>query len=144
MYLSENFTLEEFTFSETAGRRGIDNSLPSGMLPKAVWLAGKLELARGVLGALHINSAYRCLEVNRAIGSSDTSQHVKLEAVDCRSLLGLAPLQMCQRIIDSRLQFDQLIYEFQSWMHISFVQEGLPRRSVLTIDKRGTQHGLVA
>lgn len=136
MNLSEHFTLEEFTFSETAVRRGIVNEPSDSEFEKLRWLATQFEDVRAIVGALHCNSVFRCLELNRALGSSDNSQHVKCEAGDLRSLAGLTPRKLCQLVIDSTLRFDQIIYEYESWMHISFTQDRLPRRSILTINKQ--------
>ena len=141
MNLSEHFTLEEFTFSDTATRLGIDNTPDDDQVQKLTYLASCLEVVRDLIGPMHINSGYRCEELNAAVGSKPTSQHLKCEAADCRSLAGLSPIEMCRRVVDSDIQFDQIIFEFGSWMHISFTDN--PRRSILTIDKRGTQRGLV-
>lgn len=145
MNLTEHFTLEEFTFSETAVRHGIANDPSDEEIDKLRWLATQFEDVRTITGALHCNSVFRCLQLNRAIGSSDNSQHVKCEAGDLRSLTGLTPLKLCQLVVASSLRFDQVIYEYNSWMHVSFVQNRPPRKMVLTINKqfpRGTP-GLV-
>ena len=84
MKLSDHFTLEEFTKSQTALRRGIDNS-PSdiGIIDNLKYLAQEIcEPIRQEFGPFSPNSAYRCLELNKALGSRDTSKHVTGHAVD--------------------------------------------------------------
>lgn len=142
MKLTQHFSLEELVFSETAVRYGVDNTPNKEQVAKLVWLAGCLEQIRILLGPLHVNSGYRCLELNRLLKSKDTSQHVKCEAVDLTSLTGKTPMQMCQLVRDSDLAFDQLIFEFKSWMHVSFAYNSTPRGSILTIDGAGVRLGL--
>ena len=141
MNLSEHFTLEELVASDTAARKGIDNTPSGRQVQKLTYLASRLEEVRALVGPLHVNSGYRSFNLNRAIGSKDTSQHVACEAADLSSAQYSA-LQLCQAVVDSGIQFDQLIYEFESWMHISFAQGRAPRGSVLTIDKQGVRTGL--
>jgi zinc D-Ala-D-Ala carboxypeptidase len=141
MTLSEHFSLEEMTFSETAARQHIDNTPNAEEIEKLRWLAGRLEEVRDLLGPMHINSGYRCLALNRALGSQDTSQHLKCEAADCTSIAGLSPLGMCTKVQQSDIAFDQCILEYGSWMHVSFTQ-GVPRGQMLTIDHNGTRLGI--
>lgn len=143
MNLSEHFTLEEFEHSDVALRHGLQNRVSSAMYPKAVWLAERFEEVRAIVGRLHCNSVYRCAEVNHLVGSKPSSQHLKLEAGDFISLDELSPLEMCHKIARSSVKFDQLIFEFDSWMHVSFVQQVVPRRSIITINSRGVFPGIV-
>lgn len=142
MNLTPHFTLEELTHSDTAVRLGIDNTPNAEQIDKLHELAIRLEMVRTITGGLIVTSGFRCLALNRAIGSSDHSQHVKCEAADVKSAIGLTPLQLCQKVAEAILPYDQLIYEFGTWMHISFAPGREPRRQVLTIDKRGTLAGL--
>lgn len=141
MQLTQHFSLDEFTASETAARRGIDNTPNAEQIEKLRYLAQRLEEVRDLVGALHVNSGYRCPKLNAAIGSKPSSQHIKCEAADLISLNWLTPIQLCRAIETSGVAFDQMIYEFDSWMHISFVEEN-PRWNVLTINKSGTKAGL--
>ena len=80
MQLSEHFTLEEFTASQTATRRGLNNTPSPQMIEKLKQTAQKMEQVRDLLGKpISINSAYRSPSVNRAIGGAATSQHCKGE-----------------------------------------------------------------
>ena len=144
MNLSEHFTLQEFTASDTAARMGFDNTPSAAQIAKLTYLASRLEEVRALVGPLHVNSGYRCLKLNRAIGSKDTSQHLKCEAADLTSLHGNNAYHLCDAVAGSGIGFDQLIFEFGSWMHISFVENKQPRGSVLTINKHGTFTGLTA
>ena len=143
MNLSDHFTLEELTASDTAARRGIDNTPDAGQVEKLRYLAAGLEMVRELVGPLHVNSGYRCPELNAAVGSKPSSQHLKCEAADVTCLNGTTPVAMCEAVANSDIPFDQIILEFNSWMHISFVSDREPRGSVLTINKSGTYTGLV-
>lgn len=123
-HLSQHFTLAEATNSQTAARLGIDNSSPPPeILTAASKTAVKMEKVRLVLNsnAIHISSWIRCLELNRALKSSDSSQHVKGEAVDFICPTYGSPLQVCKEIIKNvdLINFDQLILE-HTWVHISW------------------------
>lgn len=82
--LSENFTLEEFTRSDTATRLGIDNTPGEKELEALRILVERtLQPLRDRLGIpVHVNSGYRCPELNEAVGGVPTSQHQKGEAAD--------------------------------------------------------------
>lgn len=137
MQLSPHFTLAELTQSDTADRLGIDNTPSEGQIIALGKLAARLEDVRAITGPLQVTSGYRCNALNTAIGSKPTSQHVLCQAADLKSLAGLSALELCIKVKESSIHFDQLIFEFGSWMHISFTD--FPRRSILTIDKNGTR-----
>jgi len=86
-----------------------------------------------------INSAYRGPAVNEKVGGSKSSQHMVGCAADLR-IPGMNPDQVCRAIIEADLPFDQLIREFDSWVHISV--EPRLRHMVLTIDSTGTREGI--
>ena len=140
MQLSQHFTLEEMTFSETAARLGIDNTPPDDVVDTLRRTAAYLEDVRARLGVpLRISSGYRCLLLNRALRSKDTSQHVKGEAVDFVAPRFGAPRQIVDTLADSDVPFDQLILEYGRWVHISFSGGASPRRQALVIDQDGTR-----
>jgi len=142
MNLSPHFTLEELTASETADRQGIDNQ-PTDVKVKnhLKILAKNLEDVRECLGSpIHINSAYRSLVVNALLGSKPTSAHVKGLAADFVCPGFGTPKEVVQRLSSSNVAYDQLILEFDRWVHIGFSEEGyIPRKQVLIIDKQGTR-----
>lgn len=135
MQLSEHFTLEEFTRSETAARKGLDNSAPSEILDRLTLTAEKMEQVRGILGDAPITvfSGYRSPVVNRAVGGARSSAHMKGYAVDFKAR-NFSVAEAIKLIRQSPLRFDQLIDEFGAWVHISF--DPLPmRRQVLAARK---------
>lgn len=146
MNLTEHFTYEELIASDYARRKGIDNTPSDPVRANLLVLARQLEVVRGILGVpIEITSGYRCLAVNRALGSKDTSAHVQGLAADFRAPQFGTPLEVAQELARhaDAIGYDQLIHEFRSWVHIGFRAEGA-RGQVLTIDQRGTQIGLVA
>lgn len=141
MRLSAHFTLAEFTVSQTASRLGIDNTPTPEALENLKLVAQGLEGVRILLGVpIVISSGYRCLALNRAIGSKDSSQHVKGEAVDFEAPGYGSPRNVMDRIIDSGMDFDQCILEYppDGWVHMSFVRSG-SRHQALVIDRDGTR-----
>lgn len=142
MNLSPHFTLNELTHSQTAARRGIDNRPPESVLANMRnILCPGLEQVRALLGKpILISSGYRSQRLNVAVGGSVTSQHMLGLAADFTCPGFGTPLEVAHAIKQSGIEFDQLLYEFDSWVHISFAKH--PRLQVLTIDTRGTRPGL--
>jgi hypothetical protein len=140
MQLTKHFTLQEMIASETAARHGFDNTPNATQLANLVRMAELLEEVRALLDKpIMINSAFRSKQVNDAVGSKDTSQHLLGCAADIR-VPGMKPDEVCRAIMDSGLQYDQLIREFDSWTHISVpTKEMTPRRQALIIDRTGTR-----
>ena len=140
MRSSENFTLAEFTKSQTATRKGLDNS------PNEEHLANAKELFENVVqkvrdnfGITVINSGYRGPELNEAVGGSSKSQHCKGQAVDIE-VPGTSNYEVA-KWIEENLEFDQLILEFYTpgipdsgWVHVSYRPDA-NRASVLTAMK---------
>ena len=137
--LSPHFSLEELTFTD---HREFDNTPNAEELANLQRLAEFLEKVKVLLGGkpIMINSAFRCKQVNDAVGSKDTSQHRVGCAADIR-VPGMTPDQVVQAIINSGLPFDQVIREFDRWTHVSIPnREGeQPRGQALVIDKAGTR-----
>lgn len=131
MKLTEHFNLDEFTASETALRRGIDNTPGPAITEKLRMLAATLEQVRSLLGnnSIRISSGFRCLELNRAIGSGDLSAHTLGYAVDFTCPGFGTPKEVANKIAESPIKFDQLIYE-GTWVHLSIDPRN--RREVLT------------
>jgi len=137
--LSEHFTLEELTHTD---HREFDNTPNASELANLTRLAAFLEEVKTALGGkpVMINSAFRCKQVNDAVGSKDTSQHRIGCAADIR-IPGMTPDEVVRTIIASGLPFDQIIREFDRWTHISVTNtpDGKPRKQALIIDKTGTR-----
>lgn len=139
MKLSKYFDSRELIFSKIAEENGIDNMPDAKTLETLKYTASQLDKVRELLGKpVNVSSGYRCLQVNRRIGSKDTSQHLKGEAVDFKCELFGNPKKVFEAIKKSNIQFDQLIVEFNSWVHISFVKEG-GRRECLIYDRFGVE-----
>jgi len=140
MRLSANFTLSEFTKSQTALRLSIDNTPEGEHLEAAKELFEKVvQPVRDRFGVTVINSGYRGPELNEAVGGSANSQHCKGQAVDieCPGTSNYTVAKWIQDYLD----FDQLILEFYTpgipdsgWVHVSYNSEG-NRKSVLTAAK---------
>jgi len=137
--LSPNFTLDELTHTD---HRQFDNTPNADELANLSRLAAFLEQVKTVLGGkpVMINSAFRCKQVNDAVGSKDTSQHRVGCAADIR-VPGMTPDEVVKAIIASGIGYDQIIREFDRWTHISVpsVAGDNPRRQSLIIDKQGTR-----
>ena len=87
---------------------------------------------------IFISSGFRCLELNRALKSKDTSYHVLGLAADftCPSFGNIH--EVMRELANSSIQFDQLILEFGQWIHIAFPKQGeKPRRQMMRIGKSG-------
>ena len=139
MNLSLHFTLEELTFTD---HREYDNTPNEQELANLKRLAFFLEEVKKLLGgkAIMVNSAFRSAEVNRAVGSTDKSQHRLGCACDFR-VPNMTPDEVVQAIINSDLQYDQVIREFDRWTHLSIPNtvDNKPRKMALIIDKQGTR-----
>ena len=132
MSLSEHFSLDEATYSETAIRMHINNQPDERQLENMKSAANQLEAVRNVTGALRVNSWLRLPDVNVAVGGSKVSSHMDGWAIDCSSTAH-TPYELCQIVLKNNIKFDQLIHEYGRWMHISFAPE--MRQQSLTIYK---------
>lgn len=140
MKLSPHFTLEEMTFSETAIRKGLDNTPTDDVLFNLNRLAFFLEEVRSMLDKpVLINSAYRSPEVNASVGGKPTSQHCLGLAADIR-VPGMTPDEVVKSIKGSGLHYDQVIREYDRWTHVSIPAKNKePRKQALIIDNAGTR-----
>jgi hypothetical protein len=139
MNLTEHFTLAELTYTD---HREFDN-MPNGLeFDNLKRLAAFLEQVKIILRGkpIMVNSAYRSKEVNKAVGSLDTSQHRLGCAADIR-VPGMTPDEVVRAVIVSGMAYDQVIREFDRWTHISIPNTPnlVPRKSKLIIDKQGTR-----
>ena len=139
MNLTEHFTLEELTITD---HREYKNEPSPSERTNLVRLANFLEQVKVSIGGkpVMVNSAFRCKEVNDAVGSKDTSQHRLGCAADIR-VPGMTPDQVVKAIMAADLPYDQLIREFDRWTHISIPNDpqGKPRGQTLIIDNKGTR-----
>lgn len=139
MKISKHFNLEELTHSETAARLDIDQTPTSEVLDNLFFLARELENVRNLLGhPMLISSGYRSLPLNRHLKSKDTSAHVKGLAVDFICPAFGNPRSVVEAIFKSNIEYDQLILEYDKWVHLAFAQEN-PRNQSLIIDREGVR-----
>lgn len=137
MQLSEHFTLDEFTVSQTAARANIPN------IPTESDIACMKGLCINVLEPIRIytgkpiilSSGFRSQAVNSLVGGSKTSAHLFGCAADINSP-GMAAIDLAKLIIKLNLPFDQLIVEFGQWVHVGVP---VPKREILTAMKNGGQ-----
>ncbi len=132
--MTDHFTLEEFTYSAVAIERGVNNTPMSVLVLDSLhFTAAGLERIRSALAHNPINilSGYRCNALNRLVGGSIDSQHIKGEAVDftCPKYGGPREIVACLETFIDVLGIDQLILE-PSWVHASFTLN--PRHELLT------------
>ena len=135
--ISKNFTLEEFTTSDTAKAKGISN------IPSTQQVANLCALVHHVLQPLRdamgqeikIGSGYRCPKLNAAVGGVSNSQHLNGEAadlcIDGDKLKGKRWFDW----IKAHVVFDQLIMEHNAkgsyWVHVSYRADGKNRKQVI-------------
>ena len=130
--ISKNFKLSEFIESETAKKKGIDN-LPSEEIVENIKLLVNtvLQPLRDCISyPFHINSGYRCKELNKAVGGSKTSAHLKGLAADVD--LGSKQLnKILWEEIDRHpeITYDQYISEYgHTWIHIGIKPNNVGNR----------------
>lgn len=126
------FTIKELCKSSTATQRGIDNSPNSEIVSNLTQLVDKiLDPLREEYGeAIMVNSGYRCPELNKLVGGSETSYHRYGLAADITAGSKMENRRLFDLAINLDLPFDQLIDESNfSWVHISFSNK--PRKQIL-------------
>jgi len=142
MRLSKNFTLTEFTKSQTGSRLGIDNTPNEEQLENIIHLVENIiqPVRDHYRSPLTINSGFRGPKLNKAVGGSKTSQHCKGEAADIECP-GVANYDLAKYIMEN-LEYDQLILEFYTpgipdsgWVHVSLKRDGVQRKQALTAVK---------
>jgi zinc D-Ala-D-Ala carboxypeptidase len=137
MKVGKFFDLVEFTVSETAVRRGIDNTPPAFAITNIENVCRHgLDIYRERADRVVIvTSGYRSPKLNSAIGGAKDSQHTKGEAADI-IVPGLPVSEVIRQIRAWGIPFDQLIDEFGEWVHFSLKIEG-NRGEVLEARKVG-------
>ena len=129
MKLSLNFSLKELTASQTADRKGIDNTPTEEHIENLKLLCENiLQPTRDEWGIISVSSGYRSPELCLAIGSSERSQHARGQAADfeCHRVDN----KMLFEWITNELDDDQAILEFYNgtpdsgWIHVSYNKDG--------------------
>lgn len=141
MQLSEHFSKEELIRSDVALRRGLDNT-PSDRIVENLTVLCRvlLEPTRQLLEVpMHINSGYRSPGVNQVVGGAHTSAHLDGRAADFFPV-GMNLDAAFDKIRKSSLQFDQVIIECNTWIHLGMAAEGAkPRREAMKATGRPGQ-----
>lgn len=134
MQLTKHFHLHEFIKSDTAAKLGIDNKPEFRDVLNLMYLSLKLERVREVCynSPIIITSGFRNLPLNRAVGGSETSDHMRGLAADFKFISSANIKVLYNRIKQSSLTFDQLIL-YNTFMHIGLGEKN--RR--LCFDKSG-------
>jgi zinc D-Ala-D-Ala carboxypeptidase len=117
MQLSKNFSLAELTVT----------SKPFDNTPNAQQIENLRALAENILQPLRdeigkpirVTSGFRSPKVNAAVKGSKTSQHLQGQAADIK-VDGMTPRQVELTIVGLGLPFDQVINEYDSWVHVSY------------------------
>lgn len=141
--LSPHFSLFDLTKTNQSDLQENNRNVTEFEELKLSEVANLLETCRTILGCdLDVHSGRRYLELNKRVGGSDRSQHLKCEAVDFSpagpdseetTIDAWQKLSSAARVIQSPLKFGQLIFENQEgregrsfWVHISL---GAPHRA---------------
>ena len=149
MQLSKHFKLSEFTKSQIAARNGLKNLPGSGEVKNLENVCYEiLEPVRAKFEKpVLITSGFRSLEVNRKLGSSDSSQHCKGQGVDFE-IPGVPNIKTAYWL-SNNVDFDQLILEYYKkddpaggWVHVSYNEKGANRKQILTFDGKRYDNGL--
>jgi len=141
--ISKHISYKEATFSQTATRKDIDNMPNEEVLCRMKAVAENIfePLRAHVGGPIKINSFYRSINLNVAIGGAKSSQHTRGEAIDIDDTFGHMSNKDMFEFIKDELDFDQLIWEFgddnnPAWLHVSYVSNENNRRRVLKASKQ--------
>ena len=150
--ISRHISYKEGVRSNTATRRGIDNTPDNKQLDNMELVADEVfePLRSYVGGPIKINSFFRCPELNTAIGGSSKSQHCKGQAIDIDDTFGRATNAEMYHFIKEHLDFDQMIWEFgdddnPDWVHISYASEDENRNRCLKAyrEKGKTKYSII-
>jgi hypothetical protein len=136
--ISKHISYKEGIKSNTAMRLNIDNSPGEYHLGNmnAVAINVFEPLREWVDGPIKINSFYRSVALNKAIGGSSRSQHCEGRAMDVDDTFRYKTNAEMYKYIKENLSFDQMIWEFGTdknpdWVHISYVSEEQNRNRCL-------------
>jgi hypothetical protein len=145
MKISKHISYAEAIHSNTAKRRGIDNTPNEVQVLSMKLLADKIfePLREWVGGPIKVNSFFRSIALNEAIGGAASSQHCKGQAIDIDDVYGKKTNAEMYHWIQMNLDYDQMIWEFgtdvqPNWIHVSYVSKEENRNKCLKAYK---EHG---
>lgn len=135
----KHFSIQELTRSDTAIRKGIDNTAPKEAQENLTRLVDKVldPLREAWGGPITVTSGYRSAALNKAVGGSATSDHLKGCAADITVGNRAQNKKLFMLIQKLGLPFDQLIHERGSvkdgpdWVHVSYRRVGQNRKQIL-------------
>jgi zinc D-Ala-D-Ala carboxypeptidase len=142
MSVSKHISMKEAVESYTAKRRGIKNVPSEYELVNMTAVAENIfePLREWVGGPIKINSFFRSIELNQAIGGSSKSQHCQGRAIDIDDTYGWKTNAEMYHWVKENLDFDQMIWEFGTdenpdWVHISYVSQDGNRNRCLKAER---------
>lgn len=122
MKLTPHFTLNELACTNRKDLVQVNLEEAKKIMGRMYQLAGFAERIREIIGKpIMINSGYRCVKLNNAVGGALTSQHCLAEAIDIR-VSGKTAADVFNILATSDLKYDQLILEKvgnTQWVHVS-------------------------
>ncbi len=135
--LTKNFTDKEGYRSDTAEEKEIDNYPPIHAWKMMYLTSRMIQQVRDKFGPQRVTSFYRCLELNAAVGSKDTSQHVDGAAIDFKPLEADIKEVYKWIVEESGIDFGQCILEENNgswWIHMSLPRTERENGEALVID----------
>ena len=133
------FTIEELCKSSVAKKNKIDNTPSEEIIENLTEFTDEfLDKLREVWGSpIKVSSGFRCEELNKKVGGSKTSAHLKGFAADLKPVNGdIDGLVACAIELSKTLNFDQIIDEYSGnkhWLHIGYKNlKGQQRRRIMT------------
>lgn len=127
--LSKYMSYEEGVRSDTAERLGIDNTPNAEQLKNMQFVASEIadKVREFVGGPISCSSFFRCLELNRRLGSSDRSFHPLGAAIDLKKIGNSKSYAEIFDFIRCNLDFSELIWEYgdenePAWVHVAYLK----------------------
>jgi len=140
--ISKHISYKEATRSLTAIRLGLENKPNEYELSNMIGVAENIfePLREWVNDPIKVNSFFRSIELNKAIGGSSRSQHCQGRAIDIDDTYGHATNAEMFHWVKENLNFDQMIWEFgddenPDWVHVSWVSEDQNRNRCLRVER---------
>ena len=123
--ITTHFFWNELLASIEADKNNIINApITEAQTENIITTANYLETIRELLGnnPVIVSSCFRSPKVNKLVGGSPTSAHLEGLAVDfvCNGAGSPETIVSILRKYEKELKFDQLINEFDKWVHIGW------------------------
>lgn len=133
MKLTNNFSLEELVYSETAKVNNIENSFTVDVVNNLYRLCVNIlqPVRDNFKVPVIVSSGYRSKALNKLVGGVSNSQHLTGEAVDI--VVTGAKLRDVYNYIKHNLKYDQLLFESSngnSWIHVSLTYKNNRQQAI--------------